>query len=149
MIKIIELNENTVTLADSKGKIKEFARVHCNFEPQIGDIVELFDNNNKPIIHKVTEEEKSMAFVQNSMNIDGETTGQVNKIIYILLAIFLGNLGVHHFYANNSSKGIKYLLVSVLLFWLFIPIVVIWILCIMDAIKAASAQSDAYGNISI
>lgn len=150
MIKIVELNENTVTLADSKGKIKEFARVHCNFEPQIGDIVELFEDDNKTIIHKMTEEEKNFSTPKYRSGTTREATSQVNKVIYIILALFLGGFGVHHFYANNTSKGVTYLLVNLLLWWLlFIPVLIIGILCIIDAISAATAESDAYGNISI
>lgn len=63
----------------------------------------------------------------------------VNKWIYILLAIFLGNLGVHHFYAKKYKKGFLYLLFS----WSFIP----WILAFIDAVTALTKPIDDFGGI--
>lgn len=64
-----------------------------------------------------------------------------NKIVAGLLALFLGNLGIHKFYLNETTPGIVYLICTIfgwLTAWLFIgfvPIVVIGILALIDAIK--------------
>ena len=33
---------------------------------------------------------------------------EVNKVIYILLAVFLGSFGIHKFYAGKNSRIIAY-----------------------------------------
>lgn len=49
-----------------------------------------------------------------------------NKGVAILLALFLGGLGAHHFYLGNNTKGVLYLLFC----WTFIP----GILALIDTI---------------
>ena len=53
-----------------------------------------------------------------------------SRIAYILLALFLGGLGIHNFYAGYTGKGVAQLLMSLLLFWtIVVPIgVFIWII---------------------
>lgn len=41
----------------------------------------------------------------------------VNKLAFILLALFLGSFGIHRFYARKFISGAIYLLLS----WTFIP----------------------------
>ncbi|EHJ08503.1 TM2 domain-containing protein [Staphylococcus simiae] len=64
---------------------------------------------------------------------------EVNKIIYILLAIFLGSFGVHKFYAGKNMQGILHLL----FFWTGIP----HILAIISAVLTLFRPSDENGNI--
>lgn len=47
-------------------------------------------------------------------NIPPYATPPKNRISYILLAVFLGGLGVHNFYAGYSGRGIAQLLITVL-----------------------------------
>ena len=46
-----------------------------------------------------------------------ETAGndcvKVNKIAYALLAIFLGSLGIHRFYARRPVSGVMYILMVI------------------------------------
>ena len=49
-----------------------------------------------------------------------------NRIVYIVLAIFLGELGVHNFYAGYVGRGIAQLLISILSFGLLFWISWIW-----------------------
>jgi|GEM_PF-481391 len=46
-----------------------------------------------------------------------------DEVIGVLLAIFLGGLGIHHFYLRRDGLGILYLVFS----WTGIPMVVAWI----------------------
>ncbi len=65
----------------------------------------------------------------------------VNKLAYILLAIFLGGLGIHNFYAGKTGLGILFLVFC----WTGIPVVI----AVIQAIIAAFKPSDAYGCIVI
>jgi len=46
-----------------------------------------------------------------------------DELIGVLLAIFLGGLGIHHFYLRRDGLGILYLVFS----WTGIPMVIAWI----------------------
>lgn len=47
----------------------------------------------------------------------GKTIKGRNKLVAALLAIFLGEFGIHHFYLGNNRAGI----LSVIFFWTCIP----------------------------
>ncbi len=64
----------------------------------------------------------------------------VNKLAYILLALFLGGLGMHKFYAGKSI-GILYILFC----WTFIPSAV----ALIEAIFACFQPADAKGRIVV
>ncbi len=66
---------------------------------------------------------------------------KVNKTTYILLAIFLGGLGVHQFYSKNTKYGVLYLLFSLT----FVPM----LLSYYDVFKAVITKSDENGKIEI
>lgn len=63
------------------------------------------------------------------------------KIIAALLALFLGQMGIHWFYLNDQKKGKNYLIwfiVGVLTCWLLIgliPLVVLAIVALVDCFK--------------
>ena len=63
-----------------------------------------------------------------------------NRVVAILLAWFLGLLGIHHFYLGNSGKGALYLVLSLLV----LPIPVIAILCIIDSITIATSKDPMF-----
>lgn len=65
----------------------------------------------------------------------------VNKVAYVLLALFLGGLGIHKFYAGKTGMGILYLVFC----WTFIPAIV----ALVEAIIAITKPADANGNIVI
>jgi len=46
-----------------------------------------------------------------------------DEVIGVLLAIFLGGLGIHHFYLRRDGLGLLYLLFS----WTAIPMVIAWV----------------------
>ena len=64
---------------------------------------------------------------------------QVNRVLYIILALLLGSFGLHKFYAGKPLAGILYLLFC----WSWIPT----ILTIFDIIVALCKDSDGQGNI--
>lgn len=76
-----------------------------------------------------------------------------DKIVAGLLAILLGLLGIHWFYLNKSSKGVTYLLVTILgsLFSVFIigfiPIFVIGVLSLIDGIQLLTMDDVKFNEI--
>ncbi len=65
----------------------------------------------------------------------------VSKVAYVLLALFLGGLGIHNFYAGKIGLGILYLVFC----WTFIPAFA----ALIQAIIALCKNSDANGKIYI
>ena len=65
----------------------------------------------------------------------------VDKTTYLVLAIFCGGLGIHKFYAEQTTVGIFYLLFS----WTFIPA----ILALIDFFIVCNKQADEKGMIDI
>lgn len=66
---------------------------------------------------------------------------EVNKVIYIALAIFLGGFGVHKFYAGQTGLGILFLLFC----WTSIPHVIAVISAIFTLLFK---PADKNGNIT-
>ncbi len=65
-----------------------------------------------------------------------QLANQKDRLLVILLALILGNFGIHNFYLGFNDKGIKQLLLSVLLSWTFIVPLIVWICAIIEAVKA-------------
>lgn len=70
---------------------------------------------------------------------------QRSRIAAGILAIFLGNLGIHSFYLGNTSQGLMKLLISLLTFG--IGAIVMTVLGILDGVKLLDGRinTDAYG----
>ena len=65
------------------------------------------------------------------------------RIVYILLALFLGTLGVHNFYAGYTGKAIAQLLITLLLGWLVLPLAAVGIWAIVEM---CTVTKDASGK---
>ncbi len=65
------------------------------------------------------------------------------RIVYILLALFLGTLGVHNFYAGRTGVAVTQLLITLLLGWLVLPLaaVGIWVI-----VEMCTVTKDASGR---
>lgn len=66
---------------------------------------------------------------------------KVNKVIYVLLALFLGEFGLHKFYAGKTGTGILYLIFC----WTFIP----GFIGVVEEILAILKPADQDGNFYI
>ena len=75
-------------------------------------------------------------------------TVTVDKLVYILLAFFLGALGVHKFYAGQTGMGIIYLVMCLASF-LVIPGLVLLVCVWWEIIVAAMANADENGRITL
>lgn len=153
MAKIIKVNGDIISIGTNEGGIKEVRATDINFTPNVGDEVEIYETENDLIVTK--KEEKRASNSSNAginINVSNNQTGAqpmyvanntkaVNKIVYCLLAFFLGGIGVHKFYAGKIGTGILYILFC----WTFIPSIIAFIEFIIGLCKIA----DANGNILV
>lgn len=153
MAKIIKVNGDIISIGTNEGGIKEVRATDINFTPSVGDEVEIFETENDLIVTK--KEEKRDNNGSNSginINVSNNQTGAqpmyvanntkaVNKVVYCLLAFFLGGIGIHKFYAGKIGSGILYILFC----WTFIPSFIAFIEFIIGLCKKA----DANGNILV
>lgn len=67
------------------------------------------------------------------------TTPPKSRLVYILLALFLGGLGVHNFYAGRKKQAIIQLVLTITLCWTgIVPLgVAIWV--IIEMIKVTQS----------
>lgn len=165
MNKIIGIDQSVIKIGTADGKLIEARREDLNFEPRVGDFVDIYQNDVSltVVLSSQQTETKSYAGKEGTkqdgsgININisndtlrGNTDNQpvyvqagkvVNKVIYILLALFVGGFGVHKFYAGKTGAGVMYILFC----WTFIPAII----ALFDAISAAMKKADANGNILI
>lgn len=86
--------------------------------------------------------EKNQAAAPSAARV-APVVGDKKRVVYILLAIFFGNLGVHNFYAGYIGRGIAQLLISLITGWLIYPLVAVWLWAI---IEACTVTQDAKGQ---
>ncbi|SPN75482.1 TM2 domain-containing protein [Brochothrix thermosphacta] len=65
----------------------------------------------------------------------------VNKVLYIVFALFLGHFGVHKFYAGKTGVGVLFLIFC----WTGIP----GVIGIIQGILAIFKSADSEGDISV
>lgn len=153
MAKIISIDGDVVSIGTDDGGIKEVRSIDLNFSPTVGDEVEVFETETKTIVSK-KEVKKDIDADNGRININvsnTQTTGQpvyvangtkaVNKVVYCLLALFLGGLGVHKFYAGKIGMGILYIVFC----WTCIPSFIAFI----EFIIALCKKSDSNGMILV
>ena len=60
----------------------------------------------------------------------------VKKVTYVLLAFFLGGLGIHNFYAGRTGLGVLYLIFC----WTFIPAIAAFVQAIIALCKTGDCR---------
>ncbi|MBR2313493.1 MAG: TM2 domain-containing protein [Akkermansia sp.] len=63
-----------------------------------------------------------------------------SRLAYILLAIFLGTLGVHNFFAGYTGRGVTQLLLTLISFGFLAPVVWVWAI-----VEICTVTKDAQG----
>lgn len=153
--KIIKLDFDDVVIANEDGSTTRAVYEWFNFKPEVGDLVDVFEDGDELIIHKAEKVASATDNLQDKININivnennnTQSVGGyvqhgrvVNKWVYFILALFLGGIGVHKFYSGFSGKGIMYLVFS----WTLIPAIIAFFTSIMTLLKPA----DQNGNIVV
>jgi len=152
MAVIIEINDGSVLIGTDDGGLREVMRSDLNFSPEVGDEVTLYENEDRVRVVKARQAEPqndekdvnisvSMFKSQIAPVIYDDGLVAVNKVLYCVLCICLGGLGVHKFYAGRIGTGLLYLIFS----WTFIPL----ILAVLEFCNTLSKPSDADGMIFV
>lgn len=151
MAKVIKIENDIVCIGMDDGTLTDVRMCDVAYKPEVGDEVQIFKDETRMIVTK--KEAKTINDTKDGINISiNNTNGSqtsvsadgkkaVNKVAYCLLALFLGGLGIHKFYAGKTGAGVAYLLFC----WTFIPAIAA---CI-DLIIALCKPSDANGMILI
>lgn len=160
MAKIISITDTVVSIGTDNGGIKEVRACDLNFVPHVGDEVEIFETDQKTIVSKLEKKPEVQTAIPNggiNINLTNTQTQQtnqtstiatapdnakvVNKVVYCVLAFFLGGFGAHKFYAGKIGSGIAYLL----FFWTAIPALIAF----FEFLGALFKKADAAGNIIV
>ena len=76
-------------------------------------------------------------------------TGEKNKMIAFLLALFLGVWGIHKFYLGYNNQGIIMLVCGTIGWFLLIPPVVMAIIALIEAIMYISKSDDEFQKVYV
>ncbi|MDO4754647.1 MAG: TM2 domain-containing protein, partial [Bacillota bacterium] len=134
MAKIIDLGEEYVVIGMDDGSILEVTYADVNYNPSIGDRVEIFRGDDRIVVTKSDgtirynggySSHQSSFGVGRAHQSSQQNPGMygmklVNKYVYALLAIFFGSIGLHKFYAGKYGSAVLMLLTC----WSFIPTIV-------------------------
>ena len=154
MAKIIKIEDDLIFIGLDDGSIKKVNKSYCNFSPDINDEVEIYESESCIVVNKIDSSKKKSSATNSKIDINvnnNSPTGNpiyvannkkaVNKVIYCVLALLLGWIGAHKFYAGKVAAGILYLLFS----WTCIPAIIAFI----EFILALCKTEDSNGNILV
>lgn len=155
--KVLLIQNDKIVIGLDSGTVVEALPQNVPFRPLEGEVVEVFNNAGVIYVSQVKEKPVNKHTNDNregiQINIDNSNRAPtpppivvqsgaiVDKVTYVLLAFFLGGLGVHKFYAGKSGSGFLYLIFC----WTFIPAIIAF----FEAICAIAKPSDANGNIQV
>ena len=60
------------------------------------------------------------------------TSAAKSRLAFVLLGFFLGQFGIHNFYAGYTAKAVAQLLITVLTGWLILPLIAVWIWALVE-----------------
>lgn len=153
--KVIKLDNAEITVVDNNQDVQVYDRESFSFDPKINDRVEIYDAGEYFIINEKEPEIPSTQPINIKIdsannNMQNQTTNnmetsygkeKVSKLTYVLLAFFLGGVGIHKFYTGKTMQGILYLVFC----WTGIPAII----ALFEGIFAAFKPSDRTGMIEV
>lgn len=128
--RVIGGDMRTVILGFADGSSDTIERRSIGFPVANGDMLDIY-----------THQDGTKRYAPHEDIMMRTPKNRVNKIVYILLAIILGDIGAHKFYCGKIGIGLLYLAFC----WTTIPAVV----GLIEGILAIGKPTDAYGNIEI
>ena len=158
MPKVIKITDTHVFIGMDDGSFEEYDLNDLNFVPHIGDEVEIFRSDVFTIVTKresgiVTQntfagadtsetntQSQSYPKYTRSQG-DSGTSRSVNKVMYCMLAVLLGGIGAHKFFAGKTGAGVCYILFC----WTGIQAII----AMIDFIVALFMKPDANGEIYV
>ena len=147
MGRIIDIEGEKITIGNNDGSMFEVERSNCNFEPTLGDEVEIFSSDTKVIVTKITAPSSNSNAAPNpSNNITVTLPGyfgktRVNKVIYCFFALFFGCVGLHKLCERKFGQ----FFLSFIFCWTLIP----FIISIFNFFDALFEPSDENGDIFV
>ncbi|MDY6290474.1 MAG: TM2 domain-containing protein [Succiniclasticum sp.] len=133
--RVIKLDGKTATLGMQDGTILEILCADLGFKVSLNDEIEIFTSNGKTVYTKAVTKDNVVVVTPDK---------NTNKLIYFLLAFFLGGAGIHNFYSGNTAVGIIWLIVFGICFLLSLtgigafiggPVIfLLWVIAIIQAI---------------
>lgn len=94
MARIVKVEADMVSIGMPDGSLVTVPRSEIPFSVKEGMAVEAYRDETGHVL------------------VTRGSSKRVSKIIYILLAVFLGNFGIHRFYAGHTVAGICYLVAT-------------------------------------
>ncbi len=156
MAKILSVTKEVVEIGEENGTLTQVRLEDLSFSPRVGDIVDIFRSENSLRV-VLADKSANNGISQSGQGINinltqAQTTSNqipvyaqagkvVNKLVYVLCAIFLGGIGIHKFVAGKVGSGVMYIIFS----WTTIPV----LLGIIEGIVAAFKKADINGNIVV
>lgn len=136
----VDQEHRTVSLGNHHNNtLKELPLSAFNFTPMQGDEVDVYEGDGKvmAVLHDGHTEPDTIdeAFARES------DTVTVNAAVYALLAFLFGIFGVHHFYAGDNKRGLKYLLLTLIFWWTIAIPIILEVKSIIAAVKVLSQPS--------
>jgi hypothetical protein len=135
-MRITTIDNTLITITDDTGVQIPLTISHFNFTPEIGDEVNVCHHDGIILVSKAEESgdrtELTMGMIA-ALNQLSEVKARekaglppepevkaIKKSRYILLGLFFGCFGIHHFYAKQAISGVFMLILQIFLIFLAI-----------------------------
>ena len=133
MSELLEVTGGNVKVGNDDGSVVDLPIASLRFpNPKVGDKVNVYQDQGSTYVTLVN--------TPNATSLDQAGERRVNKVAYILVALFFGCLGVHRFMRGQVGLGILMLLLG---WWITLGI---WPLVdfIISLVKLSSYPEDDF-----